>query len=92
MAWIKLHLHHLFGLFLSILKNHIATSQAPLASFHVFDRPHFSLQTKFDWSVHGVDDKPLLSYGPCQFPTLGLIVQRAWWVELHAWGGDIHVL
>ena len=36
------------------------------------------VQTKFDWQANGVDERPLISYGPCQFPTLGLIVQRAW--------------
>jgi hypothetical protein len=37
------------------------------------------VQTKFDWQANGVDERPLISYGPCQFPTLGLIVQRAWY-------------
>ncbi|DBA87673.1 TPA: hypothetical protein ACH3X1_004680 [Trebouxia sp. C0004] len=41
------------------------------------------LQTKFDWQANGVDERPLISYGPCQFPTLGLIVQRAWEIQAH---------
>lgn len=38
------------------------------------------LQDKFDWRgyLQAGRDSMLLSYGPCQFPTLGLIVQREW--------------
>lgn len=41
------------------------------------------MQDKFDFSAAGSlgdREKRLLSYGPCQFPTLGLIVQREWCV------------
>lgn len=41
------------------------------------------MQDKFDFSAassQGDREKRLLSYGPCQFPTLGLIVQREWCV------------
>jgi DNA topoisomerase-3 len=42
------------------------------------------LQHRFDWAAGGLDgDRPLLSYGPCQFPALGLIVQRAWEARAH---------
>ena len=37
--------------------------------------PALCPQGRFDWEASGFDRPPLLSYGPCQFPTLGLIVQ-----------------
>ena len=41
------------------------------------------LQDKFDFSAIGLQPdqygkRKAISYGPCQFPTLGLIVQREW--------------
>ncbi|KAK3289391.1 DNA topoisomerase 3-alpha, partial [Cymbomonas tetramitiformis] len=40
------------------------------------------LQNRFDFEWHE-DKGPLLSYGPCQFPTLGFIVERAWAIAAH---------
>ena len=38
-----------------------------------------SVQERFNWQEGGLhEERPLISYGPCQFPTLGLIVQRQW--------------
>ena len=44
-----------------------------------------AVQDAFEWNCPGFYDftkedgkSPLISYGPCQFPTLGFIVQRAW--------------
>eukprot|EP00798_Chlamydomonas_sp_ICE-L_P013708 gene13708-19601_t len=55
-----------------------------LQAFAAFNRfQTLLLQTRFNWVAFGVKEKPLISYGPCQFPTLGLIVQRAWEVQSH---------
>lgn len=54
------------------------------------------LQNAFDWSEHLPKDRErmLFSYGPCQFPTLGLIVQREWEIQSHIfenfWTINVH--
>ena len=54
------------------------------------------LQDAFDWSSFCPPDRDrmLFSYGPCQFPTLGLIVQREWEIQSHIfeafWTINVH--
>ncbi|KAL5714566.1 DNA topoisomerase [Ranunculus cassubicifolius] len=41
------------------------------------------LKDKFVINVTGDDRNLVLSYGPCQFPTLGFIVERYWEIQAH---------
>eukprot|EP00897_Mesotaenium_endlicherianum_P006293 jgi/Mesen1/5692/ME000288S04901 len=42
------------------------------------------LQDSFELpAVEGEARKPVISYGPCQFPTLGFVVERYWQIQAH---------
>jgi DNA topoisomerase-3 len=61
-----------------------------------FTRLQTLLLQRFDWSgvVQSNSDRVIVSYGPCQFPTLGLIVQREWAIQSHIfedfWSINVH--
>eukprot|EP00271_Cylindrocystis_brebissonii_P001574 TRINITY_DN11845_c0_g2_i1.p1 TRINITY_DN11845_c0_g2~~TRINITY_DN11845_c0_g2_i1.p1 ORF type:complete len:266 (-),score=43.49 TRINITY_DN11845_c0_g2_i1:454-1251(-) len=47
------------------------------------------LQERFDFPASDANPeanrKPTISYGPCQFPTLGFIVERYWQIQAHVY-------
>ena len=52
-----------------------------------------ALQDFFDFGEFSREDGrgPMISYGPCQFPTLGFIVQRHWEAQAHMTEAMWHV-